>query len=1056
MQYLLRILSSCLLLAMFSPVVVQAQEPKLELVLQTGHTSSIESVALSADGKLALTGSRDNTAILWDCISGQQLRSFKAHIDWVRCVALSADGKRALIGSEDGTVTLWDSVTGNKLHTFAGHANRVRSVALSADGKRALTGSDDGTAILWDSVSGKKLHTLAASETNYPPPIMHVALSANGKRAITAVGDGKGTILWDSITGKKLHNFDGSFWPGALSADGKLLFGSKGDTAILWDHERGEKLHTLKGHAAPVMSVAFSPGSKLALTGSWDDTAILWDSESGKKLRTFKAYSGSVALSSDGKHALIVSGYGAATLWDSASGKSLHTFKGYAAQVSSVALSSDATTVFTGSHDNTAIIWDSSRSKPLHVLTGHTDWVNSVALSAAGRRGLTGSLDKTVIVWDITSGKKLYTFTGHSDIVHSVALSADGNQALTTSGHKTAILWNSSSGKELHTFKGNTSTLSADGKRALIGSGLVGADNATAILWDCVSGKDLHSLQLQTSGITSVALSIDGKFALTGSAYDKTAILWDCISGKELHTFAGRMSWLSSVALSANGKYALTGFEDNTAILWDSLTGKRIYILKGHAARVNSVALSADGKVAATGSADGTTRLWDTATGKEHCSLISIDAGKDWLVTTPDGYFDTSENAAKLISYRITGTLEFVPLERYRKQFERPGLLAMIMKGEDYRRKDIKQDLPPIVRIVSPTTGRELKDGMLTIEAEAQTRGEYSITSFRLHLNGHPYPKKLGVFQLAEPQTGKSVARWDIELEPGKYNIQVHAHTKAVFGVSEVVDIRYVGGNADVNLPLPNLYVLAIGISKYQRKEDQSGVTYCARDADAVANAYRTNSKALFKEIEVRILTDDQATRDGIMDGLAWLSRRMTQKDFCVVYYAGHGMKDERDHFYFLPVNYQKNALGRTAIHGDEFVRELPSVGQRTIILDACHSGAIGRNPFRGLTDEIYRDLTSEEKGFAMMCSASGRELARESNEHRHGRFTVALLEGLAGQSNGKTGKDEIKMQLVDGAVYFKQLDTYMTYRMRELSGGEQHPVTFVPKAFRDFPVSRP
>jgi uncharacterized caspase-like protein len=175
----------------------------------------------------------------------------------------------------------------------------------------------------------------------------------------------------------------------------------------------------------------------------------------------------------------------------------------------------------------------------------------------------------------------------------------------------------------------------------------------------------------------------------------------------------------------------------------------------------------------------------------------------------------------------------------------------------------------------------------------------------------------------------------------------------------------------------------------------------------------------------------------------------MTQKDFGVFFFGGHGVKDERDIVYFLPIDGDRQRLTGTCIDGNVLAQELTStVGQLTVILDACHSGAIGGNKSRGLTENLLRDLTSPEKGVAMMCSASGLEQALESQEHEHGYFTQALLEGISGKGKG--------LRTTDGAVYFKQLDAYVTDRVKELTDGKQHPVTSVPRGFRDFPVSKP
>ncbi len=127
------------------------------LITFYGHTGTVMSVVLSADGRRLVTGSADNTARLWDVRSGQTLQEFKGHTERVTSVALSADGSRLATGSEDHTARLWDVRSGQCLQEFKGHTGVVTSVALSADGSRLVTGSGDRTARLWDVRSGQSL-----------------------------------------------------------------------------------------------------------------------------------------------------------------------------------------------------------------------------------------------------------------------------------------------------------------------------------------------------------------------------------------------------------------------------------------------------------------------------------------------------------------------------------------------------------------------------------------------------------------------------------------------------------------------------------------------------------------------------------------------------------------------------------------------------------------------------------------------------------------------------------------------------------------------------------
>ena len=126
-----------------------------------GHTDWVNAVALTPDGRLAVSASSDNTLKVWDVASGRELRTLAGHTDWVNAVALTPDGRLAVSASGDNTLKVWDVASGRELRTLAGHTGGVDAVALTPDGRLAVSASRDKTLKVWDVASGQELRTLA-------------------------------------------------------------------------------------------------------------------------------------------------------------------------------------------------------------------------------------------------------------------------------------------------------------------------------------------------------------------------------------------------------------------------------------------------------------------------------------------------------------------------------------------------------------------------------------------------------------------------------------------------------------------------------------------------------------------------------------------------------------------------------------------------------------------------------------------------------------------------------------------------------------------------------
>ncbi|MDA1274010.1 MAG: WD40 repeat domain-containing protein [Verrucomicrobia bacterium] len=163
------------------------------LLATTPPTSGSCGLTFSPDGRYFATANWDWVARLWDAQTGEQLRMFKGHSNWVRSVAFSPDSRRLLTGSEDRTIRLWDVATGQELFSLSGHKDHVLSAQFSPTGNRILSASRDSTAILWDTIYRRPLLTLKG----HSGPLYSAVYSPDGQLIATAGGDGT-VRLWEA------------------------------------------------------------------------------------------------------------------------------------------------------------------------------------------------------------------------------------------------------------------------------------------------------------------------------------------------------------------------------------------------------------------------------------------------------------------------------------------------------------------------------------------------------------------------------------------------------------------------------------------------------------------------------------------------------------------------------------------------------------------------------------------------------------------------------------------------------------------------------------------
>jgi WD40 repeat protein/serine/threonine protein kinase len=607
------------------------------LVLK-GHTSQVRAVAFFPDGTRLATASEDNTARIWDPLTGRLVAALQGHEGVIQDLTYSPDGARLATASWDQTARVWDSATGELIATLQGHEHNVTILVYSPDGTRLATGSEDKTARIWDPNTGNLIATLEGHGDSVPA----LAYSPDGSQLATGSAD-KIARIWDPNTGELITTLVGHqhyIFVLAYSPDGSRLATASVDGMVrVWDTQTGNLTGSLHGHEDTIMVLEYSTDGTRIATGSWDHTVRVWDPETSSLIATMQGHESAVydlTYSPDGTCIASASDDSTARVWDPNDGRLIATLQGHDGAVRGLAYSPDGTRIATAGWDKTARIWDSTPHSRVGIVHGHDDIISAMAYSPDGTHIATGSRDNTARVWDPESGDLIVTLRGHEGAVRDLVYSPDGARIATAGADNVARVWDANTGTSIVTLQGHEGEVvalvySPDGARIASASW-----DYTARVWDANTGTPAVVLRGHGDHVVGVVFSPDGTRLATAS-YDETARVWDPETGELVAIFRGHEDKLNRLAYSPNGTRIATTSWDHTARIWDPNTGAPIAILDVHKNSVFGVVFSPDGTRVATAGSDGTTQVWSPVAGDLLATLEGHENVTSAVTYSPDG-----------------------------------------------------------------------------------------------------------------------------------------------------------------------------------------------------------------------------------------------------------------------------------------------------------------------------------------------------------------------------------------------------------------------------------
>jgi WD40 repeat protein len=274
--------------------------------------------------------------------------------------------------------------------------------------------------------------------------------------------------------------------------------------------------------------------------------------------------------------------------------------------------------------------------------------------------------DRNVWAWDVRSNKKAYkVFTGGSifgiTARTDIAFTGDGKFFLAIdSGEDTFSLYDAKTSKRVRSFIGhetgiNSIALSPDERYALSGDGRADKPESSARLWDVQSGEQLHVFRDDHSvAVLKVLFLPDNQYFFID--FGSFVAQYELTSFKEVRRYEKR----SLIAVTPDGKQVLMTGKD-TMILYNTATGDVIhtYPIKW----MSEVVFTKDGKYFASADRDGLT-LWDVKTTQQIRKFKEPTQGElkssGPLLISPDGkylYSGSTSGGTVMVWNIATGSL---------------------------------------------------------------------------------------------------------------------------------------------------------------------------------------------------------------------------------------------------------------------------------------------------------------------------------------------------------------------------------------------------------------
>lgn len=539
------------------------------------HDGDIHQIVFSEEAQILLSGSADNTAIIWDT-KGKIIKKLDhpTGVNNVNAVAISPKGNLLVTAADNGQIFFWDK-NGKQLlqqNLYAG-GDPIKAIVFSSDGKLLACAGADRNIIVWDVEKERPKESIRTNHNGY---IHSLAFSPNGRLLASGGSDGH-LKFWNLNQATPLIQFEKNLNSRVnaiqFSQNGKqILLGLENRLAVLWEFDGNrlrEKL-VLKGHTASVNDVEFINDDAQFLTCGDDKTSIIWN-----------------------RNGIIQ-----------------HQLRGHTESVYSVQFNAKSNTIYSAGQDDDVFIWNLNQFKK-QVWQASNSTISALTSSEDGI--IIGNNQGEISIWNSSDDKNNLISNGAS--ILALSISGDNKYLAFINSEKELLIWNIVQ-KSMNTIKVSEESL-IDIAFIPNTNNILVADENSLYLYD-EKGNQLKTLAQKHQGnINDVAVSGDGEKIIFSVNQDLK--LMNADFSDEVINLKGKIDAASVLTLNTDGTQVLVSYSDNPTNVFmfntenaNNINKSNEIVLQGHSSDVIDVKYSPNDSLIVTIGKDEAVKVWNT------------------------------------------------------------------------------------------------------------------------------------------------------------------------------------------------------------------------------------------------------------------------------------------------------------------------------------------------------------------------------------------------------------------------------------------------------------